>query len=150
VRGGSGPVTDMDGRPRGGWSVCPIGTGEGKHGARGGFSVGQGKKGEKGSGGGTTRWRTRREKRRGWGPARSRHAEENGAWPDRRAASGRHNPSAVATGGRRGMSGQGTTGEQGWRAWATLGEHGPAEEEGKWAGPERKQCWFKKYSNGLN
>jgi hypothetical protein len=70
--------------------------------------------------------------------------EENGAWPDRRAASGRHNPSAVATGGRRGMSGQGTTGEQGWRAWATHGEHGPAEEEGKWAGPERKQCWFKK------
>jgi hypothetical protein len=72
VRGGSGLVASVDGRSRGGWSVCPIGTGEGKHGARGGFSVGKGKKGEKGSGGGTTRWR--KGGKRGGGRGRLGHA----------------------------------------------------------------------------
>jgi hypothetical protein len=39
VRGGGGLVASVDERPRGGWSVCPVGTGEEKYGARGGFFV---------------------------------------------------------------------------------------------------------------
>jgi hypothetical protein len=30
----------------------------------------------------------------------------------------------------------------GWCAWATRGECGLVGQEGKWAGPERKQCRF--------
>jgi hypothetical protein len=50
VRGGGGLVASVDERPRGGWSVCPVGTGEEKYGARGGFFVTQGKIGGRGAG----------------------------------------------------------------------------------------------------
>jgi hypothetical protein len=67
VRGSGSPVTDVDGRLIGGWSVCPVGTGKGKHGALDGFSIGQGKIG---GGEGERRWHDalekRKEKGRGW------------------------------------------------------------------------------------
>jgi hypothetical protein len=67
VRGNDGPVTGADERLRGGWSVCPVGTGKGKHGARGSFSIRQGK--IRGRRGATATQRTgeEEEKGRGWG-----------------------------------------------------------------------------------
>jgi hypothetical protein len=73
------PALKKDGRQRIGWSVCPIGMGKGKHEARCGFSVGQGKIGGRRGVGVTRRAGEGEGKGDGvWGLARSRHAEEEG------------------------------------------------------------------------
>jgi hypothetical protein len=77
------PALKKDGRQRIGWSVCPIGMGKGKHEARCGFSVGQGKIGGRRGVGVTRRAGEGEGKGDGvWGLARSRHAEEEGMGGD--------------------------------------------------------------------
>jgi hypothetical protein len=56
---------------------------------------------------------------------------------------GRRGPVAGSCAGRDGCGDRlGENRGAGWRAWAARAECGPDGEEGKWAGPERKQCGF--------
>jgi hypothetical protein len=88
--------------------VCPIGTDEGKHRTRGGFSVGQGKIGGRRGAEPTRRTGEEEGKGRGGGSAWIYHAEEEGVGVGRGPVVGENVAGRVPTVRRRGAGGGGS------------------------------------------